>query len=291
MKKILPIILFLFAICPLIIYGQNKDKQHLLASIVFETPQKEFGYYYEYQPAIEFVSNPNSSTLQYYDPSINLIDSINYTYNDWNYLDKIKIFRKNTIETIDLSYGQISYNLLDLKRESIPEDRYNEDENIRYHYSIGSEDKSTLKIHSYIQTMGVFEKKESLLGKYQVDHNSEFLKEIIEGNNRKKFIYNKSNKLIFIDKQKFDYNNKKTLSSNYGKTPQWVCMILPDLWVFSPNLSKFKKETGWEGTFDVEIDYKYGKHNLPICAIERYYNNENKVTKEQKYYLRYIESK
>lgn len=293
MKKTRSIILFLFVACSVIICGQDENKQYLLASIVFEEPQKEFGYYYEYRPSIVFISlNSDSHPPQYYDPFINLIDSINYIYNDWNYLSEIKIFRKNTIESIKLSYGQLSYNLLDLKRESFPEDRYNENENIRYNYSIWAEDKSSMMIHSYVERIGALEKKESFLGRYLVDQNSEFLKEIIEGSNKKEFVYDESNKLISINEQKFYYNSENIfLSSNYGKTPQWICMTLPDLWVFSPNLSEFEKRIGGEGTFNVKIEYKYGKYNLPTFAIERYYDDKNEVVKKQKYYLRYIQSK
>lgn len=176
-NKLLLIIIFFLIFSPIHIIGKNKKGEYLLTSIVFEKPQKEFGYYYQFRPQAIFSSGSEEGEEPYYTPSINLINSVNYFYNKDNYLTQIKIFRKNTTETVDITYDRIFdsyYTVTEYKRVSSPSDLFNDDLSVCY--TPFEKDKQDITISAIELSMGVFEKKEDSLGIYSIDKSTRFLK-------------------------------------------------------------------------------------------------------------------
>jgi hypothetical protein len=201
------------------VLAQN-SKKSLLKSVHFTTPIADTDYAYPDIYATEPLSMKNIPCHCEYDFSLNLIDSICYSYNNNKQINAIHIFKKNSIETDSLIYNEKSeiVEVLSSCNKDDPffrsRNKYFEMEKIKE-----IEDKSAINIYNdkdKLQLSDVF-----ILSSDQklVEHEAMFLGYMDE---RFAVMYSENGSPIQYGCASYKKSNGVF---NYGKTPQWLCFV------------------------------------------------------------------
>jgi len=258
--------------------SKNKKNSFLLSSILFESKTSEFGYFYTSKPAMMFaVDDLEKYNKDPLNPSNNSIDSIVYKYDNQYRVSSISVFRKNTTIISTIEY-QDDNKVSSYQRVSSKKDLYNEDINFNYKYS-----GQTIEIEDLLRD-------NANTGIIKTDKTGKLIsyEDLSEGDNYV-YKYNTNGTLKNYTKNRsvtfnFGYAPQKN-HSNFGNTPQWLCLLVPEFWFINSQTTMYSVVAGWSDIEPVTIKYMMDYYDRPYMVTE----TDKSKNKIREYVLNYID--